>query len=139
MAAASGGSGPLKEDRLRALPQRHFAKRSQLLQSFDNGQKMVAGELADLAREPGGAIGEQDLGLADPAGMQQYLARRRIARRILVADPEIERAERDPARLAAPAHMDNALMVRQHRLEPLAGSRRGGPLKPGHKRETARR
>jgi len=35
--------------------------------------------------------------------------------------------------------MDDALAVRQHRLEPLAGSRRGGPLKPGHKCETARR
>src|SRR5438067_2076147 len=98
---------------------------------------MVAGELADLAGEAYRTIGKQDLGLAHPAGMQQDLAGCRIARRILVADPEIEPTQWDPAGFAAPAHMDDALTVRQHRLEPLAAARRGGALKPGHKREAS--
>ena len=58
---------------------------------------MVAGELSDLAGEADAAIGEQDLGLADAAGVEEDLARRRIARGILIAEAEVEIAELDPA------------------------------------------
>src|SRR5436305_3243045 len=61
---------------------------------------MVTGELPDLARKADAAIGEQDLGLADTAGVKEQLAWRRVARRILVAEAEIEIPERDPALLA---------------------------------------
>src|SRR5215510_9065982 len=76
---------------------------------------MVAGELAHLAREMHAAIGEQDLGLADAAGIKDDLARRRIARMVLVGDAEIEIAQRHPDTLAAPAHMDR-LALERHRL-----------------------
>src|SRR5215475_5230574 len=53
------------------------------------------------------AIGEQDLGFADTAGIEDDLAWRRIARVVLVGDAEVEIAERHPHALAAPAHMDH--------------------------------
>src|SRR5436305_11045936 len=96
---------------------------------------MVAGELADLAGETNRAVGEQDLGLADPARVQQDVSRRRVTCRILVANAETERAERDPAGLPAPPHMDDALAIGQQRLEPLAGLRRRGALQPSEKAE----
>ena len=58
---------------------------------------MVAGELSDLAGEADAAIGEQDLGLADAAEVEEGLARRRIARGILIAEAEVEIAELNPA------------------------------------------
>ncbi len=76
---------------------------------------MVAGELAHLAGEMHAAIGEQDLGLADAAGIEDDLARRRIAGVVLVGDAEIEIAERHPDALAAPAHVDR-LALERHRL-----------------------
>ena len=51
---------------------------------------MVAGELAHLAGEVHAAIGEQDLGLADTARVEDDLARRRIAGVVLISDAEIE-------------------------------------------------
>jgi hypothetical protein len=109
----------------------------QLLNSRDNRQEVVAGELTDFAGDADAAIGEQDLGLADAAGVKEELARRRIARGILVAEAEVEIAERDPARLAAPSHMDQALPVRQHAREFVAGARSGGALKARRKGERA--
>jgi len=46
---------------------------------------MVAGELADLAGEADTAISEQDLGLADAAGIENEVSRRREAGVVLVA------------------------------------------------------
>ena len=85
---------------------------------------MVAGKLSDLARESHPAIGEQDLGLADAAGIEDEFARCGEACVVLVAEAEIEIAERDPAALAAPADMDDALLVGEERLELGAGLRR---------------
>ena len=73
---------------------------------LDNRQEMVAGELADLARETDRAVGNQDLGLADTAGVEKELTRGGIARRVLVAKAEIEPIEWDPAGLAAPPGVD---------------------------------
>src|ERR1051325_1977243 len=139
MTAATCGSGPLENDRLRPLPKGHFAPRPQLLQPLDHSEKMVAGERADLARKPRCAIGEQNLGLADPAGVEQDLSRRGVARRILVTDAEVEIAERDPAGLPAPAYMNDALAVGQHCLESLATARRRGALQPRDKGERSGR
>src|ERR1700737_1131702 len=58
------------------------------------------------------AIGEQDFGLADAAGIKDDLAGRGIARMVLVGDAEVEIAERHPDPLAAPAHMDRLALER---------------------------
>src|SRR4029078_3506889 len=76
---------------------------------------MVAGELTHLAGEVHAAIGQQDLGLADAAGIEDDLARRRIAGVVFVCNPQIEIAERHPDPLAAPADMDR-LAFERHRL-----------------------
>src|ERR1700727_2575624 len=74
-----------EHDVLGAVPQHVLAERTQLIAAFDHGQKMTAGELADLAGKMHAAIGEQNLGLADAAGIEDDLARRRIAGVILEA------------------------------------------------------
>src|ERR1700744_109765 len=85
---------------------------------------MIAGELAHLAREMHAAIGEQNLGLADAAGIEDDLARRGIAGVVLVGDAEIEIAERHPDALPAPAHVDRLAFERHRLLERGAGFRR---------------
>src|SRR5207244_3182630 len=109
--------------------------RTKLGETINDRQKVIAGKLAGLARKANRAVGQQDLGLADAARMEQDLARRRIARRVLIAEPEIERTQWNPACLAAPPDMDQALAVGQHRLEPRTGLRRGGALEPCGKGE----
>ena len=94
---------------------------------------MVPGELACLAREHRRAERKQDLGLAQAAWVQQELARRWIAGLVLVAELEVEVAERDPACLAAPAGLDELGLERQHRAEPGAGFRRPLCLQAGRK------
>ena len=59
------------------------------------------------------AVREQDLGLAHAARVDQDLARCRVARGVLGADAEVEVAERDPGRLAAPAHVDHPVAERE--------------------------
>jgi len=83
-----------------------------------------------FAGEANGAVSDQNLGLADPAGIQQDLAGCRVARCILVADPETEPAERDPTNFAAPTDMNDPLAARQHRGELSAFQRRGFMLEP---------
>src|SRR4051794_19579332 len=56
------------------LPEHVLAERAQLVDALDDRQEVVAGELADDAREHAAAVGEQQLGLADPAGIPQHLA-----------------------------------------------------------------
>src|SRR5208282_3837570 len=72
-------------DVLRAVPQGQLAERVELVQALDDRQEMVAGKLARLAGEAHRAVGDQDLGLADPARVKQHLAGRGVARRVLVA------------------------------------------------------
>ena len=91
-------------------------------------EEVVAGQRAVHAREARGAVREQDLGLADPGGIEEQRAGRGLARRVLRAHPQVEVAERDPARLAAPARLDDPLPVGQEAAEGGAGARRLGLL-----------
>lgn len=63
----------------------------QLLGALDDGREVVAGELPDLAGETDTAVEEQDLGLADAAGMEEELTGRRGTRGVLVAEAEASR------------------------------------------------
>src|SRR4051812_24833811 len=125
-----GISGPVEHDVLRALPEGHLAQRAQVLVALDHREEVVPGQLADDAREQAAAVGQEDLGLAEAAGVEEDLARRRVARVVLEADAELELAERDPRRLAAPAHVDDLLRVRQQLRERGAGLRRALLLEP---------
>jgi hypothetical protein len=60
------------------VPQSEPAELRQLLGALDDRQEVVAGELPDFAGETDAAIGEQDLGLADPAGVEEELTGRRV-------------------------------------------------------------
>ena len=112
-------------DVLRALPEEGAAELGQLLVALDHRREVVARELPRLGGEVDVAVGEQDLRLGDAARVEHDLARVRVARRVLRAEAEIEVAERDPARLAAPAHVDDARVQRQQ--PPEGGDRlRGG-------------
>src|SRR5580700_4143286 len=92
----------MKFDGLRAVRQGQLAERPEVLKPVDDRQKMITRQLPDLAGKTNRAIGDQYLGLADPAGIEDDLARCRIARRILGTDAKIEAAERDPE--ASPLH-----------------------------------
>src|SRR5262249_10493565 len=80
-----------------------------MLASGSNRHEMIAGELSDLAGETDAAIGEQDLRLAEATRVQQKLAGQRIARGVFITQTEVELTKRNPARLAAPPHMNQAL------------------------------
>src|SRR5690349_14474971 len=108
-------SGFLEADLLRALPQHGLAERRQVLQPRGQGDEVIAGELAHLAREMHAAIGQQDFGLADTAGIKDDLAGCGIAGVVLIGDAEVEIAERHPDPLAAPTDMDR-LALERHRL-----------------------
>jgi hypothetical protein len=60
----------VEADRLGALPEHLLAQLRELLLPFDDRQKVVARELARLAREAGLAVREEDLGLADAAASE---------------------------------------------------------------------
>src|SRR5271168_3340576 len=60
-------------------------------------------------------IGQQNFGLADTAGIKDYLTRRRIAGVVLIANAKVQIAERHPDAFAAPAHMDK-FAVERHGL-----------------------
>src|SRR5207248_10547002 len=68
---------------------------------------------AGLARELCRPVGEEKLHLADAAGVEQQLARRRVRGCVLRPDSDIELPKRDPAGLAAPARMDQLALERQ--------------------------
>src|SRR5579871_6846567 len=142
-------SGPLEHHLLRAFPQYFRAELAQFLLAFDDRQKMIARELPHLACEAARAVREDDLGLAIAAGIEQDVADRRMARVILEADRdavvlELELAERHPAALATPAHVDQLLPVRQQLQKRGHGLRRirmrcsdkrvaaGGQFESGH-------
>src|SRR5689334_5785709 len=90
---------------------------------------MIPGELADLARKPDRAIRNEKLSFADPAWIQQDLSGRRKARVILIGEAEVELSQRDPARFAAPPHMNDLLTIRQELPKPGAGSGSGPAFK----------
>src|SRR5690349_9625726 len=74
-------AGKLREgDLLGALPEHEVSELAQVLDPFVDGGEVVAGQLAHLAAEHARPVGKQDLSLADPAGIKQQVARRRVAR-----------------------------------------------------------
>src|SRR6266513_1463630 len=78
---------------------------------------MIPSELSHSAREHHVAVGEDQLCLTEAAGIPEDLARRGMAGVILVADVQLELAERDPAAFAAPAAVHELLLVRQQLAE----------------------
>src|SRR5580692_3949308 len=104
-----------------AVPQHEFAQRPYLIAAFDDGQKMIAGKLADFAGEADIAIGEQNFSLADAARIENDLAGRGIAGVVLVAQAEVEVAERDPTTFPAPADVNDPFLIRQHAAKFRAG------------------
>ena len=99
---------------------------------------MVAGELAHLAGEVDAAIGDQDFGFADAAGIEDDLARRGITGLVFVTDPKIEIAKRQPDGFAAPAHVHRFADERQGLLEGVTGPGCQFGFEPGLEREGAR-
>ena len=97
---------------------------AQMLAPLDDGQEVVAGQLAQLTGEHGGAVGKQDLRLAVSTGIEQDLPRRGVAGVILEAHAHLEVAQRNPGSLAAPAGLNDLVAKRQQRLERRACLRR---------------
>jgi hypothetical protein len=85
---------------------------------------MIARELTHLAGEQRRAIREQDLGFGEAAGIQEQLAGRGMRRVVLVTEADVEVAQGDPRRLAAPPRLDELLGQREQGLELLACLRR---------------
>src|ERR1700716_4605452 len=96
---------------------------------------MIARELAHLAGEVHAAIGQQDFGFTDAAGIKDDLSGRGIAGVVLVTDAEIEIAEWHPDPLAAPAHMDRLALERHRLAERRAGLGRQLFLETGREYE----
>ena len=76
----------LEDDRLRTVPQHLFAERGELVQPGCQCDEVIAGKLAHLAREVHAAIGQQDFGFADAAGIEDDLTGRGIAGVCCLAD-----------------------------------------------------
>src|SRR5215207_3702565 len=95
-----------EEDVLGAFPDDASPRLFELIAPIDDGEEMVAGELAEFAGEAGRAVGEEDFGFAEPAGIEQHLARRRVTGGVLEPDPDVEVTERNPGRFAAPARLN---------------------------------
>src|SRR5919204_3803401 len=85
-----GASQRLKEDVLRTLPEHQSPQVLQLLVSLDNGEEVIACQLAHLAGEAGRPIRDEDLGFAEAARVEQDLARGRMAGVVLVAHTDLE-------------------------------------------------
>src|SRR6516165_9949996 len=98
---------------------------------------MIARELADLAGEMNAAIGQENLGLADAAGIENDLAGCGVAGVVFKTHAEIEIAERHPYALAAPTHMDRLALERHRPAESGAGLGRQFLFEAGLKREVS--
>src|SRR3977135_3530882 len=71
-------SALLEEDVLSALPEHQVAELLQAPTTPFEGREMVACELPHPAGEEGRAVGKEDFGLADPARVEEKVARRRV-------------------------------------------------------------
>jgi hypothetical protein len=91
---------------------------------------VVPRQQARLGSESDVAVRKEELGLADSARVQQELARALVRRRVLEADADVELAEGDPHRLAAPADVDHPALDRQQAPEGGDGLRRRLVLEP---------
>lgn len=85
----------------------------QVFQPARQRDEVVSGKLAHLGREIHSAIGHQDLGLADSAGVEDDMAGRGVAGMVLVADAEVGLTQRDPDTFAGPADVHDPADVRQ--------------------------
>src|SRR2546430_16070595 len=126
-----------ERDLLRPFPQHALAKLLQPLVAFEDRGEVVAGQLACLAREKRPTVRKEDLRLADAARVEQQWPGPGVARVVLVAEAELELAERDPRSLSAPAGLDELGLERQHRLERLACPGRRVGLEPGEKAQVS--
>ena len=89
------------------MPEDVFAEFGQPLTTLGDRDEVVAGELPHLRGEADAAIGEQDLGLADAARVENDLPGRRVAGVVLVADAEITVADNG---CGLPADLDWIIM-----------------------------
>lgn len=76
-------------DVLRALPKHFPSQCGELVEPFRDGQEMVAGKLAHLAGKVDAAIGKQDFGFAEAAGIKDELSGRRVARGVFKSQAKI--------------------------------------------------
>src|SRR5258708_12966303 len=90
------GSGLTEDDLLSALVENAPTELGQQLVTMVDGREVVTGERPRLAGEAGRAVRKEDLRLADPAGVEQQLTRRRVAGVVLQAKPGPEVAQRHP-------------------------------------------
>src|SRR5690606_16449495 len=133
-----GGRAPRSVHRgegnvLGALPDHQPAELRKPLPSLDDGQEVIPRQLPQLAGKAGRTVGYQNFRLAVATGVEENLARSRIARRVLEPDAELEVPERHPGRLTAPPGLDQLALERQQFSEGRARLRRGLLLPLGHK------
>src|SRR5688572_29788732 len=95
---------------------------------------MVAGEWSHLAGERRAAVGKEQLGLARATRMEQQIAPRRVAGRVLAGDREVQIAQGNPGRLAPPAGLDQPM--REWKEGPKRGARQGRRLLLESRRES---
>src|SRR5206468_13072802 len=107
----------LEDNILGAFPHHNPAKFPKLLPALYDRQKVVPSQLAHLAGEHRIPVGEQDLGLAVPARIEQYLAGRWTVGVILESYADLEVAERDPGSLSTPARLNDLVPERQQPLK----------------------
>ena len=115
---------PSKDDGLGSVPQDEFSQLHQVFPTLNHGQEMVSRERAHLTREPAASIDEQDLGLAEAPGIEQNVAPRRMARRVLESESGVEVPEGNPDRFPAPARVNDLVLERKESAKRLAGRRR---------------
>ncbi len=108
------------EDVLGSLPDQKPSQLPKLLSAIENGQEVIASELAHLARKASGAVGEEDLRLAHAAGIEKDLAGRRMACVIFKAQPHVQTAEWNPTGLTTPTRLDDLITERKQPPERLA-------------------
>ena len=123
-------SNRLEHDLLGAVPKHTFPQRSELIFPLDDGEEVIAGELADFACKAHRPVGYKEFGFTNPPWVQEHLAGGRIACMIFMMQAEVQVSERNPAGFSAPSHVDDFLAVRQQRLEFGASLRSGRGLQP---------
>jgi hypothetical protein len=81
---------------MRQKVERQPSQLGQVLDTGDDGEEVVASQLAGLAREVRAPVWDQDFCLADSARVQKDLAGTGIARRVLEWHADLEIAQRNP-------------------------------------------
>src|SRR3954453_5591843 len=123
----------LENDILGPFPEAQLSQRPEVLVTLGDRHEVVRGQLAKFALEHGAVVREQDLRLGVAAGVEQDLPGLGHARRVLPRNPEVVVPQGYPARLPAPADVDDFLPVGQQLLERLDGPRTPLPLPAGQK------